>query len=126
MLYIIAFVVLAIILFVLNSTYWELTFHPFANSRDPVLKRVPLWGTIFIIFAGILLIYTTAELFRQKSRRKNIENELATALNRISDAVISVDNDWRFLYMNDAGIDLFIKCVNKVAPYLEIHAATIN
>lgn len=59
---------------------------------------------VFVILSGILLIYTTFVLFRQQSKRKSKERELAMVLNRISDGVVSVDNQWRYTFLNDAAM----------------------
>jgi PAS domain S-box-containing protein len=72
-----------------------LQFQVFHNTAVPVI--IPL-------LSGILLIYTTIGFFSQQSKRKSKERELEIVLNRISDGVVSVDNDWRYTFLNDAAM----------------------
>jgi PAS domain S-box-containing protein len=62
------------------------------------------WMILFIILSVILLLYTIINLFKQKSKTISKEKELETVLNRISDGVVSVDNDWRYTFLNDAAM----------------------
>ena len=68
------------------------------------VSRIRVWISLFIIMSGALLIYTTINLFEQQSKRKRKEIELDTVLNRISDGVVSVDNNWRYTFLNDAAM----------------------
>ena len=68
------------------------------------IGKMRLWMTVFIILSGLLLIYTSINFLRQRSRRKKKENELAVVFNRINDAVVSVDNHWRYTFLNDAAL----------------------
>jgi len=68
------------------------------------ISRIRTWMLIFIIVSGILLIYTTINLFRQQTKRKGKEKELETVFSRINDGVVSVDNDWRYTFLNDAAM----------------------
>ena len=40
-------------------------------------QQVRMWIVLFIVLSGILLIYTTVNLFRQQDKRKGKEKELA-------------------------------------------------
>jgi len=68
------------------------------------ISRIRIWMLIFIIVSGILLIYTTINLFRQQTKRKRKEKELETVFNRINDSVVSVDNEWRYTFLNDIAL----------------------
>ncbi|WP_462251331.1 sensor histidine kinase [Ferruginibacter sp.] len=75
-----------------------------SNQLQEKLKSLKLWMTGFIILSGILIINTTVSLFRQKNKREIKEKELEIVFNRINDGVISVDNDWRYTFLNDAAL----------------------
>jgi len=68
------------------------------------INKVKLWMTIFIFATGFLLFYTSINILKQRSQRKKKEKELETVLNRISDGVVSLDNDWRYTFLNDAAV----------------------
>jgi PAS domain S-box-containing protein len=68
------------------------------------VNKVKFWIILFIVLAGATIIYITADLFRQKNKRKSKEAELAAVFNRINDAVVSVDNNWRYTFLNDAAL----------------------
>jgi PAS domain S-box-containing protein len=68
------------------------------------ITTVRIWMVLFITLSGILLIYTTINLFRQQDKTKGKEKELETVFNRISDGVVSVDNNWRYTFLNDAAM----------------------
>jgi len=71
------------------------------NNETTKLK---LWITLLIILFAILLLYTTSNLFWQQSKRKRKEKELETVFNRINDSVVSVDNNWRYTFLNDTAL----------------------
>lgn len=66
--------------------------------------KIRVWMALFIIVSGLLLIYTIFDLFTQQSRLKEKEKELGTVFNRISDGVVSLNNDWRYTFLNDAAL----------------------
>lgn len=68
------------------------------------IKKVRMWMMAFILLAGILLAYTMFDLFRQQTRTRQKQQELEIVLNRISDGVISVDNNWCYTFLNDAAL----------------------
>ena len=68
------------------------------------ISKIRVWMALFILLSGVLLIYTTTNLFKQQSKRKGKEKELETVLKRISDGVVSVDNAWRYTFLNDAAL----------------------
>lgn len=74
------------------------------DRLDYQTRQIKYWIFFFVILSGGLLIYTVINLFRQRSRVREKERELETALNRMSDAVISVDNNWRCTFLNDAAM----------------------
>lgn len=57
---------------------------------------------IFILIIYILLISAGVSLYLIKYRKT--KKELDLTLNRIKDAVISVDNEWRYTFLNDAAL----------------------
>lgn len=68
------------------------------------INTLRIWMTVFILLSGGLLIYTSINLFRQRSKTTRKEKELETVFNRINDAVVSVDNEWRYTFLNDAAL----------------------
>ena len=74
------------------------------RKQDGTMQNLRVWMILFIILSGILLIYTSISLFRQQDKRKEKEKELGIVLNRISDGVVSVDNNWRYTFLNDAAL----------------------
>ena len=68
------------------------------------IKKVNAWMIAFSLLAGILLAYTIFSLSRQRIRTKQKEQELEIVLNRISDGVMSVDNNWCYTFLNDAAL----------------------
>ncbi len=74
------------------------------NELHQTINRLRVWMILFILLSGILLIYTTINLFSQQSKREKKEKELEIVLNRISDGVVSVDNEWRYTFLNDAAL----------------------
>lgn len=48
-----------------------------------------------------------------------IHRETETVLNRISDSIISVDNNWRYTFLNDAATR-FLVCTNDFIPRLKV------
>jgi len=71
---------------------------------DREINKVRIGIILFIVLTGGLLSYTTFGLFSQQSKRRLKEWELETIFNRINDAVISIDNDWRYTFLNDAAL----------------------
>ena len=74
------------------------------RKLDATIQYLRLWMILFIISSGILLIYTSISLFRHQVKRKEKEKELGIVLNRISDGVVSIDNDWQYTFLNDAAL----------------------
>ncbi|MBC7874703.1 MAG: PAS domain S-box protein [Ferruginibacter sp.] len=68
------------------------------------ISGIRKWMIFFIILSGILLVYTTFNLYREQSRTQSKEKELEIVLNRINDGVVSVDNDWHYTFLNDAAL----------------------
>ncbi len=68
-------------------------------------------------FTGIAITYQNQECFlgigidlteQKKAEEEALEihREMYTALNRINDSVISVDNEWRYTFLNDAALTI--------------------
>ena len=74
------------------------------TQLDKEIKRVKLWMIFFVTLSGLLLLYTTISLFKQRSKTIIKEEELETVLNRLDDGVISIDSEWRYTYLNDAAL----------------------
>lgn len=66
--------------------------------------KLKLWITLFILLAGTLLLYITVSLVQQRRHRKRKEKELEAVFERVNDAVISVDNNWHYTFLNDAAL----------------------
>lgn len=66
--------------------------------------ELKLWVSIFIVLSGLLLIYITVNLFTQRSKNKKKEQELEAVFKRINDAVVSVDTNWRYTFLNDIAL----------------------
>lgn len=77
------------------------------------ISRAKIWMTVFVLMSIILLGYTTIGLFVQQNKRKRKEQELNVVLNRISDGVISVDNEWRYTFLNDAALVSYPQGLSK-------------
>jgi len=58
----------------------------------------------FIILSGLLLLYTMVNFLRQQEKTKRTEKDLEIVLNRINEGVISVDNNWRYTFLNNAAM----------------------
>lgn len=56
----------------------------------------------FIYIVSILLIVIAVALYLKKYKKK--KKQLYLTLDRIKDAVISVDNEWRYTFLNDAAL----------------------
>ena len=67
--------------------------------------KLKLWITIFILLAGTMLLYITVSLLQQRRQRKRKEKELEAVFDRVNDAVVSVDNNWRYTFLNDAALE---------------------
>ena len=104
LLYSIAFVLLLLIILFLNKTYNEITTYAQLTNRHKEIEQARLWMTLFIALSGLILIYTTGSYFKQQSKTIVKQKELETVLNRIDDAVVSVDNEWRYTFLNDAAM----------------------
>lgn len=68
------------------------------------ISRIRMWMIIFILSSAILLIIVITGFFRQQSRSKRKEEELETFFNRINEAVVSVDNNWRYTFLNTVAL----------------------
>lgn len=62
------------------------------------------WMIAFIIISAMLISWFILSLYRYKYRIKSIEDDLSITLNRIKDGVISLDNDWRYTFVNDTSV----------------------
>jgi PAS domain S-box-containing protein len=69
------------------------------------IQYVRLWMVVFAVLSLLLLLFISINLFLQQSKRKEKEQELATVFNRINDAVISLDRNWCYTFLNDAAMD---------------------
>jgi PAS domain S-box-containing protein len=74
------------------------------EQLDDKINELKLWMSLFISLSFLLLVYTTANLFKQRSKLKIKEFELGTVLDRIRDGVISLDREWRYTFLNDAAM----------------------
>ena len=77
--------------------------HRKAQLHDEI-KRVRFLILLFVILSALLIVYTTIQFFSQRSKTEKKEKELEIVLNRISDGVVSVDNQWRYTFLNDAAM----------------------
>ena len=68
------------------------------------IKNVRILIILFVLLSGMLLFYTSINLFKQKTQTKRKEKELETVFNRITDSVVSVDNNWRYTFLNDIAL----------------------
>jgi len=68
------------------------------------IKRIRFLILLFVLLSALLISYTTIQFFSQRSKTEKKEKELEIVLNRISDAVVSVDNQWRYTFLNDAAM----------------------
>ncbi|MCP9749656.1 PAS domain S-box protein [Ferruginibacter sp. HRS2-29] len=68
------------------------------------IKKLSRWVLFFLAGSGMLLLFTTFRLLRQKKQRLLKEKELANVFHRITDSVVSVDNQWRYTFLNDAAL----------------------
>lgn len=59
---------------------------------------------VFIAISFLLFVFMNSDLARQKGKIRKKEKELETVFSRISDSVISVDNQWRCTFLNDAAL----------------------
>lgn len=64
--------------------------------------RTLMIGFIVVIVASLL--YTSLNFFNQRYKRRRGEKEMATILNRMSDSVISLNKEWRYIFLNDAAL----------------------
>ena len=82
------------------------------------IKKVKALITAFITLSAMLLVYTTINLIIQRKRTKQKEKELEIVLNRISDGVVSIDNNWRYTFLNDAAMETHpftkVKTIGKI------------
>ncbi|MEP7265276.1 MAG: PAS domain S-box protein [Bacteroidota bacterium] len=67
------------------------------------INKLKIWMIAFILLSGMLYLNIMIH-FRQQSKRKVKEKELENVFNRINDAVVSVNNDWRYTFLNDAAL----------------------
>jgi len=68
------------------------------------IKNVRVFIVSIIILSGLLLLYTTVNFLKQQEKTKKKEKELEIVLNRINDGVVSVDNNWRYTFLNNAAM----------------------
>jgi len=68
------------------------------------IRDIRLLIVAFIVSSGLLLLYTTIRAFMLKGIAKKKEIELEIVLNRIKDGVVSVDNNWRYTFLNNAAM----------------------
>jgi PAS domain S-box-containing protein len=74
------------------------------SQLNSEIRNVRVFIISFIILSGILLLYTTVKFFKQQEKTKKKEKELEIVLNRINDGVVSVDNNWRYTFLNNAAM----------------------
>jgi PAS domain S-box-containing protein len=74
------------------------------SQLNSEIKNVRVFIISFILLAGLLLLYTTIKFFRQQENTKKKEKELETVLNRINEGMVSVDNNWRYTFLNNAAM----------------------
>ena len=86
----------------IQRTNYLIEFHK--KLLDDEMTKIKIWISAFIILSGLLLIYTSMSLFNQKSQIKGKEKELETVFNRVNDGVFSLDNNWRYTFLNDAAM----------------------
>lgn len=73
-------------------------------QREEDVVKANSWIALFATTSCLFLTYTTYNLINQHLKRKRKEKELDAVLNRISDAVVSVDNNWRYTFLNDVAL----------------------
>ncbi len=73
------------------------------NRLHKTIGTLKLWMILFIILSGILLIYTTTNLFRQKSKTKSKEREIADYKYALDESAIVAVTDQKGIikYVND-------------------------
>lgn len=103
----IASILLVTVLVFFNNAYRTLSDYAELADEHVVsqeIVKIRIWMGAFILLSGALLIYTVRNLFRQKAQTQRKEKELETVFNRISDAVVSVNNEWCYTFLNDAAL----------------------
>ena len=68
------------------------------------IRKVRMLIILFVVLSVMLLIYTTTIFVKQQTKTKRKEKELETVFNRINDSVVSVDNNWRYTFLNDIAL----------------------
>lgn len=86
----------------ISRTDFLLTYHS-SKLKKAIADQI-LSMLLFIALAIVMILYTGFNLSRQRSKTKKKEYELEIVFNRISDAVVSVDSNWRFTFLNDAAL----------------------
>jgi PAS domain S-box-containing protein len=74
------------------------------SQLESEIRNVRVFIISFIVLSGLLLLYMTVRFFNQQEKTKKKEKELEIVLNRINDGVVSVDNNWRYTFLNDAAM----------------------
>lgn len=74
------------------------------SQLNDALKKVEISIILFVVVSGTLLFFTTINFFKQQTKTKRKEKELETVFNRINDSVVSVDNNWRYTFLNDIAL----------------------
>ena len=91
----------------INRTDFLVTYHN--NKLKKAITGQIVWMLLFITVSIIMILYTGFNLYRQRSETKKKEHELEIVFNRISDAVVSVDSNWRYTFLNDAALAAYTK-----------------
>ncbi len=68
------------------------------------IDQVRAWMVLFILLCTLFLAYTVQTLLNRRSRFIRKEKEAEVVLNRIQEGVVSVDNEWRYTFLNDAAM----------------------
>lgn len=90
---------------------WKIYIMRKADSGNFSFISFSALGILLSIVCGLFAWFVARqpkkleELVRYKTEHiKAIENNNKTTLERVSDAVIALDNDWRYTYLNDAAL----------------------
>ena len=93
---------------------WRIYARP--KKSEALISLIPLslLGFLLAVMGGVFSYYITRQpyalkkLVDEKSRQlKNTEENYRVTLERVSDAFVALDTDWRFTYMNQQAGELF-------------------
>lgn len=74
------------------------------KKLDHAIVREKILMISFIVLTSILLLFAILGVSKQKKETKKKENELEIVFNRINDAVVSVDSEWKYTFLNDSAL----------------------